>query len=140
MLCDRLRNTYKSEYISPCLAPLVHNARGQSSFCLFWKLLASFLKKVRQFSSSRISEVSYELRYVQERSCEQTELASKFFSQFSQKKWFIRKFCEAITCKYHKSSKNNQFNKIVDWEREKGKRSPENPAKIAKVTRSFLAT
>ena len=55
--CDRQRNTNKSEYISPCLAPLVHNA-DQSSFCRFEKLLASFLKKVRQFSSSRTIEVS----------------------------------------------------------------------------------
>ena len=57
VLCDRLRNANKSEYINPCLAPLVHNA-NQSSFCRFYKLPASFLKKVRLFNSSRISEVS----------------------------------------------------------------------------------
>ena len=50
VLCDRRRNTNKSEYISPCLAPLVHNA-DLSSFCRFYKLPASFLKKVRQFNS-----------------------------------------------------------------------------------------
>ena len=76
-----------------------------------------------------MSEVSYELRYVQERSCEQ-KLASKFFSQFSQKKWFTRKFFETITCKYHKSCKNNQSKKILDFETEKAKKGPENPAKL----------
>ena len=34
VLCDRVRNGNKSEYISPCLAPLVHNA-DQSPFCRF---------------------------------------------------------------------------------------------------------
>ena len=55
----------------------------------------------------------------------------------SAKKWFTRKFCETLTCKYRKSSKNNKFNKILDLEREKAKKGLEksiNSAKIAKVT------
>ena len=139
MLCDQLRNANKSEYISPCLAPLVHNA-DLSSFCRFYKLPASFLKKVRQFNSSIIVKFhkSWDMS-MKERSCEQ-KLASEFFLQFSLKKWFTRKFCEAITCKYHKNSKNNQFNLfLLDWEREKAKKGPEYPSIIAKVTRIFLA-
>ena len=140
MLCDRLRNANKSEYISPCLAPLVHNA-DLSSFCRFYKLPASFIKKVRQFNSS-IRETfhkSWDMS-MKERSCEQ-KLASKFFLQFSLKKWFTRKFCEAITCKYHKNSKNNQFNLfLLDWEREKAKKGPEYPSIITKVTREFFST
>ena len=88
-------------------------------------LLASFLKKVRQFRSSRISEVSYELRYVPERSYEQ-KLASKFFSKFSQKKWnenFVRQSLANIT----RVARINSWKKILDLEREKG---PENPAKL----------
>ena len=57
VLCDQLRKANESEYISPCLASLAHNVH-QSSFCRFYKLPASFLRKVKQFNSSRISEVS----------------------------------------------------------------------------------
>ena len=54
-----------------------------------------------------------------------------------KKKRFTRKFCETLTCKYRKSSKNNKFNKVLDLEREKAKKGLEksaNFAKIAKVT------
>ena len=64
-----------------------------------------------------------------ERSCEQ-KVACKFFSQFSQKKWSTRKFCETITCKYHKSCKNKKFKKILDLEKEKAKKGPQNPVKL----------
>ena len=74
---------------------------------------------------------------MQERSCEQ-ELANKFFLQFSPKKWFTRKFCEAITCKYHKSSKNNQFNKILDWEGEKAKKGARKSRNNRKSTKDFF--
>ena len=42
--------------------------------------------------------------YWKERSCEQ-ELGNKFFLHFSQRN-DSPELCEAITCKYHKSSKN----------------------------------
>ena len=41
-----------------------------------------------------------------------------------------QKIFQTITCKYHKSCKNNQFKKILDLEREKAKKGPENPAKL----------
>ena len=79
------------------------------------------------------------------------DLASKnwqtsCFRSFSKKKKndSQEKFCETLTCKYRKSSKNNKFNKIIDLKREKAKKNLEkssNFAKIrviAKVTRIFL--
>ena len=51
-----------------------------------------------------------------------------------------KKLCEKITNKYRK---NNKFNKILDLEKEETKKGPEmsaNIAKIAKVTRIFLAS
>ena len=55
------------------------------------------------------------------------------------KKGFTRIFCETPTCK---NSKNIKFNKILHLESEKAKKKlekAENFAKIAKVTRIFLA-
>ena len=51
-----------------------------------------------------------------------------------------KKLCQKITYKYRK---NNKFNKILDLEKEETKKGPEmsaNIAKIAKVTRIFLAS
>ena len=69
------------------------------------------------------------------------------------KNWLANSFCNfrkrngspenvvrPVACKYHKSCRNNQFKKILELEREQAKKGPENPAKIAKVTRIFLAT
>ena len=67
-------------------------------------------------------------------------LLANCFRNFSKK--ITRKFCETPTSKYRKSSINDQFNKILDLEREKPKNCPEksaNFAEIAKVTRIFLA-
>ena len=72
-------------------------------------------------------------------------LLANCFRNFSKKKKnsvITRKFCETPTSKYRKSSVNDQFNKILDLEREKPKNCPEksaNFAEIAKVTRIFLA-
>ena len=51
-----------------------------------------------------------------------------------------KKLCEKITNKYRK---NNKFNKILDLEKEKTKKGPEMSAiiaKIANITRIFLAS
>ena len=60
---------------------------------------------------------------------------------FKQKKWFTRKLCQTLTCKYCKNSKNDKYNKIVDLQRGKAKKALSNStnfAKIAKVTRLFF--
>ena len=65
----------------------------------------------------------------------------RFFT-ILENKWFTRIFCKTPTCKYPQNSKNIKFNKILDLEREKAKKNlerAENVAKIAKVTRIFLA-
>ena len=65
------------------------------------------------------------------------------FSNFNFRKWFTKKFCEAITYKYWNDSKNNKCNKTLDLERQTTKKGPKKSAhiaKIAKVTRIFLAT
>ena len=41
-----------------------------------------------------------------------------------------QKIFQTITCKYHKSCKNKQFQKILDLERKKAKKDPENPPKL----------
>ena len=51
-----------------------------------------------------------------------------------------KNLCQNFTNKYRK---NNKFNKILDLEKEETKKGPEmsaNIAKIAKVTRIFLAS
>ena len=51
-----------------------------------------------------------------------------------------KNLCQKITNKYRK---NNKFNKILDLEKEETKKGPEmsaDIAKIAKVTRIFLAS
>ena len=53
-----------------------------------------------------------------------------------------KKMIHKNTCKYSQNSKNIKFNEILDLEREKAKKNlerAENFAKIAKVTRIFLA-
>ena len=54
----------------------------------------------------------------------------------------FRKFCETVTCKYHKSCKNKQFKKNSRLKKRKGQTGPRKSRKIkgAKVTRIFLAT
>ena len=50
---------------------------------------------------------------------------------------------ENTSDKYRRTRKNNKFNKILDLEKEEIKKGPEmsaNIAKVAKVTRIFLAT
>ena len=53
-----------------------------------------------------------------------------------------KKLCQKITYKYRKSRKNNKCNKNQDLEKKEAKKGPEmsaNIAKMAEVTRIFLA-
>ena len=54
-----------------------------------------------------------------------------------------KKLRQKITNKYRKNRKNNKFNKILDLEKEETKKGPEMSAiiaKIANITRIFLAS
>ena len=51
-----------------------------------------------------------------------------------------KKLCQKITYKYHKNRKNNKSNKNQDLKNREAKKDPEMSAKIAKVTRIFLAS
>ena len=71
-------------------------------------------------------------------------LLANCFRNLAKKKWFCnhKKILWTPTSKYHKSSMNDQFNKILNLEREKPKNCLEKSAifvEIAKVTRIFLA-
>ena len=46
------------------------------------------------------------------------------------KEMIHQKIFQTITCKYHKSCKNKQFKKILDVERKKAKKGPENLVKL----------
>ena len=41
-----------------------------------------------------------------------------------------QKIFQTTTCKYHKSCKNKQFKKILDLERKKAEKDPQNPPKL----------
>ena len=71
------------------------------------------------------------------------KLLANCFRNFSKGNDSQKKICETITYKYWNDSKNNKFNKTLDLERQTTKKGPKksaNFAKIAKVTRIFLAT
>ena len=54
-----------------------------------------------------------------------------------------KKLRQKITNKYRKNRRNNKFNKILDSEKEETKKGPEMSAiiaKIANITRIFLAS
>ena len=51
-----------------------------------------------------------------------------------------KRLCQKITYKYRKNRKNNKCNKIPELERKEAKKDPEMSAKIANVTRIFLAS
>ena len=54
-----------------------------------------------------------------------------------------KKLCQKITNKYGKNRKNNKSNKNQDFEKKGAKKDPEmsaNIAKIANITRIFLAS
>ena len=71
------------------------------------------------------------------------KICYQIFFAIVAKEIIEKKFCHKITYKSRKNRKNNKSNKNQDLEREEAKKDPEmsaNIAKIAKVTRIFIAT
>ena len=71
------------------------------------------------------------------------KIFQQIFVAIVAKEIIEKKLCKEITYKCRKNRKNNKCNKIQDLAREKAKRGLEmsaNVAKIAKVTRIFLAS
>ena len=95
----------------------------------FLKTASVLLKKVRQFSSSRISGVSYELRYVQEGSCEE-KLDNKFFKNFRKRNDSLENFVRQSLANITRVARITNLKKNLDLEREKAKKGPQNPAKL----------
>ena len=65
------------------------------------------------------------------------------FFQMVAKEIIEKKLYEKITNKYHKNRKNNKYNKNQDLEKKEAKKDPDmsaNIAKIANITRIFLAS
>ena len=68
-------------------------------------------------------------------------LANVFCNCRKRSNW--EKLCQKITNKYGKNRKNNKSNKNRDFEKKEAKKDPEmsaNIAKIANITRIFLAS
>ena len=69
-------------------------------------------------------------------------LLANFFAIVA-KEIIEKKLCQKITYKYRKNRRNNKSNKNQDLGKKEAKKGPEmfaNIAKIAKVTRIFLAS
>ena len=70
-------------------------------------------------------------------------ICQQIFFAIVAKEIIEEKLCQKITYKYRKNRKNNKSNKNEDFKREEAKKGHEmsaNIAKVAEVTRIFLAS
>ena len=71
------------------------------------------------------------------------KICQQMFFAIVAKEIIEKKLRQKITNKYRKNRRNNKFNKILDSEKEETKKGPEMSAiiaKIANITRIFLAS